>query len=151
MGKIEEIHNRANQILCSSKIDILSKDEKILSTLNKILQTNEIGYNMEILDNIEEYISTKEKIKITNDDYKFLTKLSQELKEQSVRITDITFPPLFVVKTNNEDFFFLTRKSAKEFISLHNIEDLNKTKIIEISSYDSMELAKLLEIIKRNF
>ena len=50
-----------------------------------------------------------------------------------------------------QEMFFITRKALNEYIKCNknNLSE-NKT-IIEISSNNSYELEKLIEIIKRNF
>ena len=78
----------------------------------------------------------------------FLKQLANDLRNQETRRTDISDPPLFVItNSNEEDTYFITRNSTIKFKEYNP----NYKNIIEIPSSNSPELAKLLEIIKRNF
>ena len=77
--------------------------------------------------------------------------IAEELRMQEVRRTDISTPPLFVIKNRQgQEMFFITRKALNEYIEC-NKKSLSENKtIIEIPSNNSYELEKLIEIIKRN-
>lgn len=109
-------------------------------------------FNEKILIEIESYLKIKENTQMQIEDYKFLKAIAEELRRQEVRRTDISMPPLFVIKNSQgQEMFFITRKALNEYIEC-NKKSLSENKtIIEIPSNNSYELEKLIEIIKRNF
>lgn len=105
-----------------------------------------------ILIEIESYLKIKENTQMQIEDYRFLKAIAEEFRRQEVRRTDISMPPLFVIKNSQgQEMFFITRKALNEYIEC-NKKSLSENKtIIEIPSNNSYELEKLIEIIKRNF
>ena len=121
--------------------------EKAAQELKKVNREYE-----KILIEIESYLKIKENTQMQIEDYKFLKAIAEELRRQEVRRTDISMPPLFVIKNSQgQEMFFITRKALNEYIEC-NKKSLSENKtIIEIPSNNSYELEKLIEIIKRNF
>ena len=149
-NEIEEIRNRANKILSSYNMNVLSNEKKLLESLTKISNAEDIDvyYDTKTLNYIERYLIAKEKMQIAENDEEFLRNLSKELKQQEVRSTDIAVPPLFMIKNVvGNNVFFLTRKAVKNYLS---IGSKTEKKIIEVPSSDSLEISQLLDIIKRN-
>lgn len=145
--EIEKVKNRADSIIGNKKIVTLINEADLITKINDIAnnvdETNYYIYD-KTLDAIE-----KEKLETQKEDMTFLKNLAKELREQQVRITDQSNPPLFVISTElGNDIYFLTRKALEDY-SNFNIKD-NK-KVVEIPSNRSVELSKLLDIIKRNF
>lgn len=152
---IEQIINKAKKIRGENSLEILKDEKEILEKLNEIEEntTNENKeFNEKILIEIESYLKIKENTQMQIEDYKFLKAIAEELRRQEVRRTDISMPPLFVIKNSQgQEMFFITRKSLNEYIEC-NKKSLSENKtIIEIPSNNSYELEKLIEIIKRNF
>jgi len=150
--EIEKVKNRADSIIGNKKIVTLINEADLITKINDIAnnvdETNYYIYD-KTLDAIENYLIEKEKLETQKEDMTFLKKLAKELREQQVRITDQSNPPLFVISTElGNDIYFLTRKALEDY-SNFNIKD-NK-KVVEIPSNRSVELSKLLDIIKRNF
>ena len=150
--EIEKVKNRADSIIGNKKIVTLINEADLLTKINDIAnnvdETNYYIYD-KTLDAIENYLIEKEKLETQKEDMTFLKNLAKELREQQVRITDQSNPPLFVISTElGNDIYFLTRKALEDY-SNFNIKD-NK-KVVEIPSNRSVELSKLLDIIKRNF
>lgn len=150
--EIEEIKVRANKIIGDNKITTLINEAELMEKLNEISQSvdqnNCIAYT-KTLDAIEDYLIQKEKLETKKNDIKFLSNLAKELREQQVRITDNSNPPLFIVSNEfGENIYFLTRKALENY-SEYNLKDTRK--IIEVPSNRSNELTELLEIVKRNF
>ena len=150
--KIEKVKNRADSIIGNKKIVTLINEADLITKINDIAnnvdETNYYIYD-KTLDAIENYLIEKEKLETQKEDMTFLKNLAKELREQQVRITDQSNPPLFVISTElGNDIYFLTRKALEDY-SNFNIKD-NK-KVVEIPSNRSVELSKLLDIIKRNF
>ena len=150
--EIEKVKNRADSIIGNKKIVTLINEADLITKINDISnnvdETNYYIYD-KTLDAIENYLIEKEKLETQKEDTTFLRNLAKELREQQVRITDQSNPPLFVISTElGNDIYFLTRKALEDY-SNFNIKD-NK-KVVEIPSNRSVELSKLLDIIKRNF
>lgn len=150
--EIEKVKNRADSIIGNKKIVTLINEADLITKINDIAnnvdETNYYIYD-KTLDAIENYLIEKEKLETQKEDMTFLKNLAKELREQQVRITDQRNPPLFVISTElGNDIYFLTRKALEDY-SNFNIKD-NK-KVVEIPSNRSVELSKLLDIIKRNF
>lgn len=151
-NEIEKVKNRADSIIGNKKIVTLINEADLITKINDIAnnvdETNYYIYD-KTLDAIENYLIEKEKLETQKEDMTFLKNLAKELREQQVRITDQSNPPLFVISTElGNDIYFLTRKALEDY-SNFNIKD-NK-KVVEIPSNRSVELSKLLDIIKRNF
>lgn len=150
--EIEKVKNRADSIIGNKKIVTLINEADLITKINDIAnnvdETNYYIYD-KTLDAIENYLIEKEKLETQKEDMTFLKNLAKELREQQVRITDQSNPPLFVISTELGNYiYFLTRKALEDY-SNFNIKD-NK-KVVEIPSNRSVELSKLLDIIKRNF
>ena len=150
--EIEKVKNRADSIIGNKKIVTLINEADLITKINDIAnnvdETNYYIYD-KTLDAIENYLIEKEKLETQKEDMTFLKNLAKELREQQVRITDQSNPPLFVISTElGNDIYFLTRKALEDY-SNFNIKD-NK-KVVEIPSNRSVELSKLLDITKRNF
>ena len=149
---IVEIKKRAEKILRENSIITLSGEKEILKMVQEI--TNSDGDNIELkaktLDDIERYLYIKEKMNLAEKDIAFLNELSKSLKEQEVRENDFGTPPLFILKNtaSGKDEFFLTRKALKKYMTIRKKDE---KRIVEVSSNDSLEIARLIEVIKRNF
>ena len=150
--EIEKVKNRADKMIGNKKIVTLINEADLITKINDIAnnvdETNYYIYD-KTLDAIENYLIEKEKLETQKEDMAFLRNLAKELREQQVRITDQSNPPLFVISTElGNDIYFLTRKALEDY-SKFNIK--NNKKVVEIPSNRSVELSKLLDIIKRNF
>lgn len=150
--EIEKVKNRADKMIGNKKIVTLINEADLITKINDISnnvdETNYYIYD-KTLDAIENYLIEKEKLETQKEDTTFLRNLAKELREQQVRITDQSNPPLFVISTElGNDIYFLTRKALEDY-SKFNIK--NNKKVVEIPSNISVELSKLLDIIKRNF
>lgn len=150
--EIEKVKNRADKMIENKKIVTLINESELITKINDIANNvNETNYYIydKTLDAIEKYLIEKEKLETQKEDMTFLRNLAKELREQQVRITDPSNPPLFLISTElSNDIYFLTRKALEDY-SKFNIKD-NK-KVVEIPSNRSVELSRLLDIIKRNF
>jgi len=146
--KIQEIKYKVNRLLGETSIEVLKDEKEIIETLERILKEPKIECDDEILDNIEEYLETKEQIKVKENDMEFLANLAKSLREQEVRLSDDGNPPLFKIRNSiGEEVYFITREALNEY------REFNKesSRIIEIPKSNSIELSKLIDIIKRNF
>jgi len=150
--EIEKVKSRADKMIGDKKITTLIDETELIRKLNEISQNvNETNYTIydKTLDAIEGYLVEKEKLETKKKDTEFLSNLARNLREQQVRNTDVSNPPLFVVSNElGENIFFLTRQALENY-SKFNLK--NSKKVVEIPSNRSIELADLLEIIKRNF
>lgn len=152
---IEQIINMAKKIRGENSFENLKGEKEILEKLYDIEENTTDGnkeFNEKILKEIEMYLKIKENTQMQIEDHKFLKAIAEELRKQEVRRTDISMPPLFVIKNSQgQEMFFITRKALNEYIEC-NKKSLSENKtIIEIPSNNSYELEKLIEIIKRNF
>jgi len=148
---MEKIKERAEKIARENSIILLSREKEILEKLQEIANYsgNDIELIEKTLDDIERYLSVKEKMNFAERDYNYLQKLSQLLKKQETRMSDSGNPILFkTVNGMGEDMFFLTRKSLNNYLEINKNEG---KKTVEILSGNSEELVILLEVIKRNF
>lgn len=149
----EYIRKRANELLYKYSINTLDEKE-IVETLIKFDEVDEknIEYADKTLKLLEKYLLIKEKTKLAESDFDFLTKLAETLREQEIRKTDVSNPPLFRTKDINEqDIYFITRYALNEYLKAINKDSKSLETVVEISGGNSNELAKLIEIIKRNF
>jgi len=146
--KNEKKSNPINKILENYSMETLQDEKEIFEIIEKISNEPNSSYNEKIINNIDNYLKTKEKMKIANNDLEFLTNIANALRNQEVRMTDINYPPLFKI-TNpiGEDVYFLTRDALAKY------KEYNKScgNVIDVPSSNSMELSTLIEIIKRNF
>ena len=139
-----------SKILEDSKVGTI--DRNLFNEIEENTTNENKEFNEKILIEIESYLKIKENTQMQIEDYKFLKAIAEELRRQEVRRTDISMPPLFVIKNSQgQEMFFITRKALNEYIEC-NKKSLSENKtIIEIPSNNSYELEKLIEIIKRNF
>lgn len=150
--KVQIVKERADKLIGNKKITTLIDEAELIKKLNEISQsvdeTNYLAYS-KTLDAIDGYLEEKEKLETQKKDNEFLKNLAKELREQQVRITDNSNPPLFVVENElGEDIYFVTRNALDKYCKC-NFN--GKKKVIEIPSNRSIELTELLEIVKRNF
>ena len=132
--KIIKLQKRADEIMNSKSLNILSDEKSILEILTEISKSNR---------------DVKEKMCFAQEDLEFLKKLSKNLKSQFTRITDEGDPTLFKITNSlGNEIYFLTRSSLEEY---RKINEKDVKQLIEIPSSHSMELKHLLDIIKRNF
>ena len=124
---IEQIINKAKKIRGENSLEILKDEKEILEKLNEIEEntTNENKeFNEKILIEIESYLKIKENTQMQIEDYKFLKAIAEELRRQEVRRTDISMPPLFVIKNSQgQEMFFITRKALNEYIGQTNLKE----------------------------
>lgn len=150
----EKIKKRANKILGENSVLTLKNEEKIILTLQKIIneeiEDTEMAENT--LNDIEKYLEEKQKRISNEEDYKFLKELSENLREQKIRRDDdvLLKNPLFKITTEDEEYYFLTRKNAHQFIEA-NKSRIKNSEVIKIQENENLELEKLIDIIKRNF
>jgi hypothetical protein len=153
--ELEKIKKRAKDIMKNNNLKVLNGEKDLIEQLNKISDENNenIDYNLinKTLDYIDTYIKYKEKMLLSKEDYDYLSNLSKELKDQSIRRTDdVVYIPLFkIMSKDGNEKYFLTRDSAKAYIELHNDWYINK--IIQIEESDNTNLSQVIDIIKRNF
>ena len=117
--EIEKVKNRADSIIGNKKIVTLINEADLITKINDIAnnvdETNYYIYD-KTLDAIENYLIEKEKLETQKEDMTFLKNLAKELREQQVRITDQSNPPLFVISTElGNDIYFLTRKALEDY------------------------------------
>lgn len=149
--KIIKLQKRADEIMNSKSLNILSDEKSILEILTEISKSNSdnISLKEKTLNDIEIYLDVKEKMCFAQEDLEFLKKLSKNLKSQFTRITDEGDPTLFKITNSlGNEIYFLTRSSLEEY---RKINEKDVKQLIEIPSSHSMELKHLLDIIKRNF
>ena len=152
--KEEDIKAHVNRIIGNTSVKTFNNEKDIMKLLNNILDDkNNIDNTVidKLLYCIEDYLKFKEKMTILYEDYNYLCDLSEELKKQTIRKTDgVLYDPLFKVTNNDKrEKYFLTRKNAEEYIKQKDNYTFNK--VIEIEENDNIDLAKLLDIIKRNY
>ena len=96
----EDIKKKAEELLKRHSIETLTDEKKIIETLINFddIDVKNIEYASKTLDILEKYLFIKEKEVLKEKDFEFLSKLATTLREQSVRKTDSSNPPLFVTK-----------------------------------------------------
>lgn len=170
--KREEIYNKAKAIINDINILVSSGDADLLEYLVDIekstFEDDEIDLIERTISNIENYFKTKKKMVLQINDYDYLRELAETLRNQKVRVEDgvVFWEPVFkiVVNDNSEDFYFITRKGAEEFIKSHstiykdiklepikNEEERRTLKIFDVKTNKNLEFAQILDIVKRNF
>ncbi len=146
----QEIQEEAKKIFKEMKI--ADADNDIINILTKLERGEELEIDGEkALNNIKEYLTTKEKLRVVKEDIEFLQKLSKELNIQKIRRTDLGSTQLFkLTDKTKKDRYFITRKSAERYLE-NNSENFEVNEVSEIISNEEMELERLLDIVKRNF
>ena len=152
--RIAKVKERANKILGENSVQTLKNEEKIISTLSEMIndEIKDIDTAENILDIIEKYLNEKHKRIVSEEDYNFLKELSENLREQKIRRNDdvLLKNPLFKITTEEDEYYFLTRKNAHQFIEA-NKSRIKNSEVIKIQENENLELEKLIDIIKRNF
>ena len=169
--RIKKIKEIAQNIINGVSIYTASGDSEYMQFLvdieKKDINDNEIEIVERIVNNLGEYFKVKEKMLLIQDDYNYLKEIAQLLREQNVRVEDaITFGnPIFKIHTNNEEEF-VTRKGAEQYIEANSIkfdnlesqiennkdtQDRRKNNIYDVKTNNNLQIAKILDIIKRNF
>lgn len=170
--QIKQVRNRANTIMGSIDISTGRGDAELLNYLNEIenkgILESEIDIINKNLDNIETYFKIKRKMTLEINDYEYLKEIARSLREQKVRVTDsVVFgEPVFKILTQNnnkeEEFYFITKQGAENFIKANPLtykqkaeedssEERRKKEILAVKTNRNLELAKIIEIIQRNF
>lgn len=144
------IKERIEKIIGNKNIETLNEEKDIMDLLKNIENENDLNEkNNKLLEYIDNYLAMKEKMRTAKEDFLFLNKLAESLRKQEVRRSDSSNPAVFKIKDSmGEDIYFLTRQALEEY------EEINKKEckdIVVIPSNNNIELAKLLDIIKRNF
>lgn len=151
--EIIKLREKAENMI--GNMSIKNGESEIIKTLIDISQTDgkNKDYEEKTLACIERYLLAKEKMNILENDLKFLHKISEDLKEQEIRITDVVDTPLFkVINKDGNEKYFITRSSAESYIKMDRCNCKgNYKKIVQLVTNENMELEKLLEIVKRNF
>ena len=170
--RIIELKERAKNILSNTRIDVSVGDERLVSLLQEIekkdITEEEIDLIEKTINNIENYFYTKAKMQIESNDYEYLKKIAEILRNQKIRIEDnvILGQPVFkVILGEKEVYYFITRDSAKEFIEAHttlikksknkennaDANDRRKDDLMEITTNKNLEIGRIIDIIKRNY
>ena len=170
--KIIEINEKARKILEDIQIDTSIGESRIITMLQKIeqqdIEKSEIDIIEKTLNNIENYLFTKQKMQVEINDYEYLKNIAETLRNQKVRIEDnvILGQPVFRIMVGEEEvIYFITREGARKFIETHStIFDKNidskkqekqverrKDELMEVTTNKNLEISKILEIIKRNY
>ncbi len=150
----EDIIAHANRIIGNTSVKTFNNEKDIAEILNNIIEDkNNVDNTIidKLLYCIEDYLKFKEKMTILYEDYNYLCDLSEELRKQTIRKTDgVLYDPLFKVTNNDKsEKYFLTRRNAEEYMKQKDNCTFNK--VIEIKENENIDLAKLLDIIKRNY
>ena len=150
--KLEKLKKRAELIFRNSSIDTFTGEKDIIETLNGIGKLKEYDELSNItLDIIERYLKAKEKMILKETDASFIKELADDLKHQNIRRTDgIVYIPLFKLLTvDGKEEYFLTRKRAEKHIE----ENPNNyaSDIIEIKENNNTDIARIIEILIRNY
>lgn len=172
------LKNEAAKLLGNYSFGIFVGDEKILKTLQEIIDNEIEDYEIEILlktlYNLEKYLFTKSKFVIQNNDLEYLNNIANELRNQQVRINEqVPFSsPIFKVQIDEKDkeqnFSFITKEGAKKYIEYNSTilkhlqhtennndedksTDRRKKDLFDVENNKNLEMEHILEIIKRNF
>lgn len=151
-NKLEQLKKRAEYIFRNSSIDTFTGEKELIETLNaigKLEKYDELSNTT--LDIIERYLKAKEKMILKEEDAAFIKELSEDLKHQNIRRTDgIIYIPLFKLLTvDGKEEYFLTRKRAEKHVE----DNPNKyaSDIIEIKENNNTDIARIIEILIRNY
>lgn len=177
-NSVELLKDRAKRILGSVSFGIFIGEDKILRILQEIIDNNvqedSVDLLSKTLDNIDNYLLTKKKMIIQNDDYEYLRNMAETLRNQKVRIGDQApfSSPVFKVHIDKDDkeknFAFITREGAEKYIEYNSTtlnhlpaidkdaeynEDVDRRKynLFDIENNTNLEIEKIIEIIKRNY
>lgn len=155
MEKNLVIKEKVEKILKEITIETLANEKEIIKILERIENNDENELNKfdeDILNNIEEYLIIKQKMKIKEKDYKFMHELSSELKEQKIRKGDalLNIPLFKIVTSDKNEYYFLTRNNAIKFME-DNKSIVDSSEVIKIVENKNLELARLIDIIKNNY
>lgn len=140
-----ELKLQAEKLL--NQMSIMDGDAIINNILFELKESDDT--NLEIkrktLEAIKDLLNIKRTIAIKNNDLFCLRTLAEQLRlDESSNVN--TFSLIKVINSQREEKYFITLKSANDYINL--LENKNE---IEIQKIDILELKELLNIIKRNF
>ena len=177
-NNVELLKEKAKKLLGSVSFGIFNGEDEILKILQEIIdnnvQENSVDLLSRTLDNINNYLLTKKKMIIQNDDYEYLRNIAELLRNQKVRINDQApfSSPIFKVNINEHDkaknFAFITREGAEKYIEYNSTilnhlppidkdaeynEDVDRRKnhLFDIENNTNLEIEKIIDIIKRNY
>jgi len=172
------LKDKATRLLGNYNFGIFVGDEKLLTTLQEIIDNEIPEHEIEILSktlhNLENYLFTKSKFIIQKNDLEYLNNIANELRNQHVRINEqVPFSsPIFKVhideKNKEQNFSFITKEGAKKYIEynstllkhlnqpddntdLNSSSDRRKKDLFDVENNTNLEMEHILEIIKRNF
>lgn len=147
--EFEELKEYSEKMLRSFSVNMLAEEKPFLELIDRLFVDDslvDIDNAKKVIQTIEEYLKIKEKMLVEQGDFKFLKKFAEKLRKQKTRKIDIDNPPLFTIKNEiGENMYYLTRESAEEYCAVHTNAE------IEMIHTNSFEIAKLLDILKRNF
>ncbi len=107
-------------------------------------------------------------MQIKVNDYEYLKKIVEILRNQKIRIEDdvVLGQPVFkIILEDDEVVYFITRDEAKVFIEAHSTfikkiidtkydehnEERRKSNLMEVTINKNFEVNKIIDIIKRNY
>lgn len=172
---VVNLKQKAKKILGNVNFSLYFNEDKILSILKNIIDDeiseNQIEFLYKTLENIENYMCTKEKMIIQEKDYEYLKNIAEALRAQDVRIGDkVPFSlPIFKIHIDEQDreknFTFITREGANKYIEFNSTilkhlpekqvideeDEKRKVTLYDVENNTNLEIEKIIEIIKRNF
>ena len=118
----EEVKNKANNILEDTKMEKeeYCEERKVIFSL---LKNKESDFNIEILDEIIKIVEKNRLMKKENKKFSKIKDLKEKIKKQKLREEDDVNSPRiaeFLIKDKNgNEYTFLTRENAEEYIKAH--------------------------------
>lgn len=147
--EFKELKDYTQNLLNSFPINMLESERIFIEQIDKLFEdNNEVNIEgaRKFIGIIENYLKMKQKMLIQQEDYKFLKELASKLREQEIRKSDQSNPALFKITNKiGEDMYYFTRKSANEY------KEINTDAKINLINTNSFEIARLVDILKRNF
>ena len=147
--EFEELKEETEKMLRQFPVNMLEEEKEFFEPIDRLfLDDNlvDIDNAKKFIKTLEDYLKLKEKMLVEQKDFGYLKKFAKKLRSQNNEKIDSNNPPIFTIKNEiGENMYYLTRESAEEYCTIHTDAE------IEIIHTNSFEIAKLLDILKRNF
>lgn len=171
-NRILKLKEKAKSILKNIELNTCCGDAKLITILQEIeqkdIKNDEIDLVERTIENIENYFYAKRKMQVEVNDYEYLKKIAEILRNQKIRIEDnvVCGQPIFkIILGEEEEYDFITREGARSFAETHstmiekpndnkNSEDnkeRRKSNSMKVTINKNLQFARIMDIIKRNY
>ena len=141
----EEVKNKANNILEDTKMEKEEYCEERKVVFN-LLKNKESDFNIEILDEIIKIVEKERLIKKENKKFSKIKELKEKVKIQKLREDDDVnsrrINEFLIKDKNGNEYTFLTRENAEEYIEAHE-KDFDKKVNMQIIPNKNLDIESI--------